>query len=51
MPVMQKLELFVPQKNVPKKNIIAENRVITMSDINADFLEYAKNFHAKITFL
>ena len=32
---------------MPKKNIIAENRVITMSDINADFLEYAKKLSCK----
>ena len=39
----ERLELFVPQKKAPKKHIISGNRVITMSDINPDYLEYARN--------
>ena len=39
----EKLELFVPQKKVPKKNIVTGNRVITISYINPDFWEYARN--------
>lgn len=39
----ERLELFVPQKKVPKKNIVPGNRVITISDINPDFWEYARN--------
>ncbi|HAP68094.1 MAG TPA: hypothetical protein DCQ99_10105 [Nitrospinae bacterium] len=38
----ERLELFVPQKNMPKKNIVTGNRVITISDINPDFWKYAK---------
>src|SRR4030067_1006747 len=35
----ERLELFVPQKNMPKKNIVAGNRVITISDVSHEFME------------
>ena len=38
----EKLELFVPHEKVPKKNIVPGNRVITISDMPSDFMEYAK---------
>ena len=38
----ERLELFVPQKKVPKKNIVAGNRVITISDVSHEFMEYAR---------
>jgi len=36
-----RLELYVPQKKVPKKHIVSGNRVITISDASYDHLNYA----------
>lgn len=37
----ERLELFVPQTKPPKRNIVAGNRVVTLTDVAEDFMEYA----------